>query len=124
MMEHYCHAKYLPFSDTVFTFRNARLMPSSTPESLDFPRIAVIEVYKADAYKFIKDQKAQEQSMKVAELERQEAELARMQAPSNESSQQDHEDADADYVHIKLRGKDTSDLKMRVKPVCLSFCCC
>ncbi|KAF9935108.1 hypothetical protein BGZ75_002160 [Mortierella antarctica] len=117
MMEHYCRLKYLPMSEVVFTFRNARLMPSSTPQSLNFPQYAVIEVYKNDTYKWLKDQRA----MKLEELERQEAELARMQAPtdSSESSatQQDSEDADAgQFLYIKLRGKDTTDLKIRVKP--------
>ncbi|CAO3563308.1 unnamed protein product [Mortierella alpina] len=120
MMEHYCHVKYLPFSEVVFTFRNARLMPSSTPESLEFPRLAVIDVYNVFAYKLVKKQEAQERSMKLAELERQEAELARMQAPTDSSesneAQQDGEEADADYLYIKLRGKDTADLRVRVKP--------
>ncbi|KAF9964720.1 hypothetical protein BGZ70_006053 [Mortierella alpina] len=120
LMEHYCHVKYLPFSEVVFTFRNARLMPSSTPESLEFPRFAVIDVYNVFAYKLVKNQEAQERSMKLAELERQEAELARMQAPTDSSesneAQQDSEEADADYLYIKLRGKDTTDLRVRVKP--------
>ncbi|KAF9571593.1 hypothetical protein EC968_000410 [Mortierella alpina] len=121
MMEHYCRIKYLHFSEVVFTFRNARLMPSSTPQSLNFPPIAVIDVFHAYAYKLVKDQEARERSMKLAELERQEAELARMQAPTDSSksseTQEGSEDAEAgQLLFIKLRGKDTTDLKIRVKP--------
>ncbi|KAF9277472.1 Protein esc2 [Mortierella alpina] len=120
MMEHYCRVKQIAFSDVVFLFRNARLMPSSTPESLEFPRFSVIDVCKKETYKFMKDQEARERSMKLAELEKQEAELARIQAPDNPSesneTEQDSQDADADYLYIKLRGKDTTDLKIRVKP--------
>ncbi|KAF9949095.1 hypothetical protein BGZ72_009058 [Mortierella alpina] len=121
MMQIYCHQKYLQFSEAVFTFRGARLMPSSTPQSLEFPRYTVIEVYKADTYKFVKDQEARERSMKLAELERQEEELARMQAPADKSktseTPQDGTDADAEpLLYIKLRGKNTADVKIRVKP--------
>ncbi|KAG0198951.1 hypothetical protein BGX28_007694 [Mortierella sp. GBA30] len=121
MMHWYCQLKRVDFSDMVFTFRGARLMPSSTPESLEFPPQAVIDVFMSDAYQFMKDQEARERSMKLAELDRQAEELASLQAPEQEQQNETQDGGEGEeveevgYLFIKLRGQDTADEKIRVK---------
>ncbi|KAF9184763.1 hypothetical protein BGZ51_009312 [Haplosporangium sp. Z 767] len=125
LMQWYCELKRMEFKDTTFTFRGARLMPSTTPHHMDFPPIAVVDVYEAIAYKYIKEQENLERARKLAEVERQAEEQAEEQAQleQQQEPQQDEqnneagaeEEGEVEYLFIKLRGKDTLDEKIRVK---------
>lgn len=147
MMEWYCELKRIGISTVVFTFRGARLMPSATPISLEFPPKAVVDVYEQNAYKYVKQQETLERSRRLATLERYAEDVALIEAmqhrePSKVVEQQrsteggaedttskaeteaevqadaePHDDSEAsvEYLHIKLRGKDTADEKIRVK---------
>ncbi|KAG0373902.1 hypothetical protein BGX24_011105 [Mortierella sp. AD032] len=129
MMTFYCKQKEINYASTIFTYNGVRLMPSSTPAALDFPTQAIIEVYDQDAYKYIKDQEVLDRSRRLAEMERQAAENAAAASQEHQAQQQggdtgtsdgaqqdDGEDnGSAEYIFIKLRGKDTSDEKIRVK---------
>ncbi|KAF9927862.1 hypothetical protein FBU30_002825 [Linnemannia zychae] len=126
MMAFYCNQKGISYRDTVFTYLGTRLMPSSTPAALDFPPRVIIEAYDQNTYKYMKEQEHLERARKLAEMERLAAEAAAAAAPESQypSQQQAHElyeggggddETSVEYVHIKLRGKDTSDEKIRVK---------
>ncbi|KAG0271234.1 hypothetical protein BGZ95_000965, partial [Linnemannia exigua] len=130
MMTFYCKQKEINYASTIFTYSGARLMPSSTPAALDFPAKAIIEAYDQDAYKYIKDQEVLERNRRLAEMERQAAETAAAAALQESQAQQQGSGTDAgdgdqqddgegngsaEYIFIKLRGKDTSDEKIRVK---------
>ncbi|KAG0282826.1 hypothetical protein BGZ96_012802 [Linnemannia gamsii] len=128
VMTFYCNQKGLNYSLTVFTYLGIRLMPSSTPAALDFPARVIIDAYSQDTYKYIKEQENLERSRKLADMERQAAEAAAAAAyeqqqqgghSGNEGEQHDHTDVEDDvseeYIFIKLRGKDTTDEKIRVK---------
>ncbi|KAG0351618.1 hypothetical protein BGZ54_003166, partial [Gamsiella multidivaricata] len=56
-------------ANLVFTFRGSRLIPSSTPLSLDFPARSVIDIYEINTYKYIKQQETLARSKKLAELD-------------------------------------------------------
>lgn len=137
VMTFYCNQKGLNYSLTVFTYLGIRLMPSSTPAALDFPARVIIDAYSQDAYKYIKEQENLERSRKLAEMERQTAEAAAAAAYEQQQQQQggsddgdggeqhNHADVEDDvseeYIFIKLRGKDTTDEKIRVKKVSRPF---
>ncbi|KAK3846090.1 MAG: ubiquitin-2 like Rad60 SUMO-like-domain-containing protein [Linnemannia gamsii] len=132
MMTFYCKQKEINYASTIFTYSGVRLMPSSTPAALDFPTQAIIEVYDQDAYKYIKDQEVLDRSRRLAEMERQAAVNAAAAAAASQEHQAQQQGGDtgtgdgaqqddgedngsAEYIFIKLRGKDTSDEKIRVK---------
>ncbi|KAF9117777.1 hypothetical protein BGW39_001803 [Mortierella sp. 14UC] len=125
MMTFYCKQKSINYASTIFTYNGVRLMPSSTPTALDFPTRAIIEAYDQEAYKYIKEQENLERTQRLAEMERQAAETAAASQGDGahgvgDSRQQDgdndaEDDGSAEYIFIKLRGKDTSDEKIRVK---------
>ncbi|KAG0251576.1 hypothetical protein BG011_007514 [Mortierella polycephala] len=126
LMQWFCDLKRMEFKDTTFTFRGARLMPSTTPHHMDFPPMAVVDVYEAIAYKYVKEQENLERAKKLAEVERQAEEQAEEQAQleQQQKSQQDErnnetgaeeEEGEVEYLFIKLRGKDTLDEKIRIK---------
>ncbi|KAF9110843.1 Protein esc2 [Mortierella sp. AM989] len=118
-MSEYCAQMGYPLSDVVFTFKKSRLIASSTPRSLQFPAIAVVDVYTSGAYKSMREREAH----RLEELDRQAQELADLQeAISNPHGQEEghqqllkHEGEEVEYLHIKLRGKNTADEKIRVK---------
>ncbi|KAF9352942.1 Protein esc2 [Mortierella sp. AD094] len=120
-MRLYCQQMSLDFSKVVFTYKKSRLIPSSTPRSLQFPAIAVVDVYETGAYKYMREI----ETRKLEELDRQAQELAELQDTlSNPNGQEDEggqeqkheeEEEEVEYLHIKLRGKDTADEKIRVK---------
>ncbi|KAF9907386.1 hypothetical protein EC991_010946 [Linnemannia zychae] len=125
VMTFYCRQKNINYANTVFTYSGVRLMPSSTPAALDFPTRAIIEAYDQEAHRYIKDQENLERSRRLAEMERQAAETAAASQDNSshgagDGGQQDsnhdgEDDGSAEYIFIKLRGKDTSDEKIRVK---------
>ncbi|KAI7830584.1 ubiquitin-2 like Rad60 SUMO-like-domain-containing protein [Gamsiella multidivaricata] len=151
MMEWYCEYHRFHFQNLVFTFRGSRLIPSSTPLSLDFPARSVIDIYEINTYKYIKQQETLARSKKLAELDKyaKDAELlqamqdkqearARSQGQGqgqdqdgvgNNTKQGGHDEpveveddeAEVEYLHIKLRGKDTTDEKIRVKKTTTVF---
>ncbi|KAG0322821.1 RNA polymerase II mediator complex subunit [Dissophora globulifera] len=145
-MEWYCQLKRIPFANMIFTYRQTRLIPSSTPRSLGFPSRTVVDVYDSVAYHHMKEQ----EGGRLRELERQADEAAALEATIKRQHQliqqrkvqqeqqeqqrqsgadgreQDREDSEqieaageeeeeVEYLYIKLRGKDTTDEKIRVK---------
>ncbi|KAF9578875.1 hypothetical protein BGW38_005115, partial [Lunasporangiospora selenospora] len=146
MMQWYCEQKHLPFdqSQFVFTYRGSRLMPSSTPQSLEFPPTSVVDVYEASAYKYIKNKETLERNQRIEQLEKQAAEEATAAAEAEakqkreqekaiqkenrkevgdeeeeeDGPEEEEEEEDTDgrgYLFIKLRGDRTADEKLRVK---------
>ncbi|KAF9395762.1 hypothetical protein BGX21_009782 [Mortierella sp. AD011] len=121
VMRLYCDQMGLDFSKVVFTFKKSRLIPSSTPRSLQFPSIAVVDVYEAGAFKYMREI----ETRRLEELDRQAQELAELQdtlSNPNEAEdeekqeqQQEGKEEEVEYLHIKLRGKNTADEKIRVK---------
>ncbi|KAF8955671.1 hypothetical protein BGZ46_002577 [Entomortierella lignicola] len=120
VMQVYCEATNLEFSKVIFTFKKSRLIPSSTPRSLQFPPIAVVDAYETGAYKYMKEI----ETRRLEELDRQARELAELDNIPNGRGQEGKEDdkndgvigeEEVEYLHIKLRGKDTADEKIRVK---------
>ncbi|KAI8355726.1 ubiquitin-2 like Rad60 SUMO-like-domain-containing protein [Mortierella sp. GBAus27b] len=147
MMEWYCAMKKSR-STLVFTFLGSRLMASSTPHSLDFPSKVVLDIYEQSAYDYIKQQETLEQSRSLAAMERYAKDAAHIgamqtggqgrrqqqqqQQPSRNNDYDDGGDEDPKagdgatqesdpYLFIKLRGQNTSDLKIKVKPTTTIF---
>ncbi|KAF9433976.1 hypothetical protein BGZ76_008741 [Entomortierella beljakovae] len=115
-MHTYCDRVNLDFTKVIFTFKKSRLIPSSTPRSLRFPRAAVVDVYGSGEFQHMREREKQ----RLVDLDRQAEELAQLQEftsqhQNKQGDQEELEEGVVEYLHIKLRGKDTADEKIRVK---------
>ncbi|KAG0329598.1 hypothetical protein BG000_012027 [Podila horticola] len=131
-MEMYCRQKHTQLAEVVFALRGNRLLPSSTPQTIDCPLIAVIDVFEADAFKYHKEQEKLHEAQRLAqmemelaqhqqqaEMEKQKEEEARKKAEqasaNDEGEDEDDKVEEEEFLFIKLRGLDTQDEKLKVK---------
>ncbi|KAG0074815.1 Protein esc2 [Podila epicladia] len=134
-MELYCRQKHTQLAEVVFALRGNRLLPSSTPQTVDCPLIAVLDVYEVDAFKYYKEQEKLQDAQRLAQMEmelaqyqqqeeiekQKEEEEARKKAERDSANGEDEEEEEEDkveeeeFLFIKLRGLDTQDEKLRVK---------
>ncbi|KAG0037913.1 hypothetical protein BGZ82_001557 [Podila clonocystis] len=130
-MELYCRQKHTQLAEVVFALRGNRLLPSSTPQTVDCPLIAVVDVYEADAFKYYKEQEKLYEAQRLAQMEMELAhqqeemekqkrdEEARKKAEQASANNDDEDEEDKveeeDFLFIKLRGLDTQDEKLKVK---------
>lgn len=137
-MEMYCRQKHTQLAEVVFALRGNRLLPSSTPQTIDCPLIAVIDVFEAEAFKYHKEQEKLHEAQRLAqmemelaqhqqqaEMEKQKEEEARKKAEqasaNDEGEDEDDKVEEEEFLFIKLRGLDTQDEKLKVKKVKLTF---
>ncbi|KAF8935523.1 hypothetical protein BGZ52_009899 [Haplosporangium bisporale] len=133
-MELYCRQKHTQLAEVVFALRGNRLLPSSTPQTVDCPRIAVVDVYEADAFKYYKEQEKLQEAQRLAQMEMELAQLQRRQeiekkreeeasakaleqasGANDEGDDEEEEEVEEEFLFIKLRGLDTQDEKLKVK---------
>ncbi|KAF9380525.1 hypothetical protein CPC16_010286 [Podila verticillata] len=133
-MELYCRQKHTQLAEVVFALRGNRLLPSSTPQTVDCPRIAVVDVYEADAFKYYKEQEKLQEAQRLAQMEMELAQLQRQQeiekkreeeasakaleqasGANDEGDDEEEEEVEEEFLFIKLRGLDTQDEKLKVK---------
>ncbi|KAG0242141.1 hypothetical protein BGW41_004764 [Actinomortierella wolfii] len=117
-------------SDLVFTYKNTRLLPSATPRSLLMPPVVVLDIYTDAGYKFMKMQAVHEHDKLIAqnsqpETSTQPSNLTDAKSPQGVTGHdvgtftKDGEDQEkhdeSEFLFIKIRGKNTTDERMRVK---------
>ncbi|CAO3599969.1 unnamed protein product [Absidia cylindrospora] len=122
LMEQYCKKKRLAMQEMVLVYDNVPVVLRATPSSLSMSTTSTnkMEVYKKTDF----DKKMEmEQEIKAARL-------SHYNDPTSDDEYNQNEDDDAynrdlneqadqpeeDYLHIKLRGKDNKDILLRVKP--------
>ncbi|KAF9970031.1 hypothetical protein BGZ73_007392 [Actinomortierella ambigua] len=139
MMQFYAMHKMMRPSDLIFTYRNMRLLPSATPRSLSMPSVVVLDIYTEAGYKFMRQQADEERARWLLERSQQEDEASPSKNgarnvsiasdddnsvpndahPATVQQDEDGEDQenseDSEFLFIKIRGKDTTDERMRVK---------
>lgn len=137
-MEMYCRQKHTQLAEVVFALRGNRLLPSSTPQTVDCPRIAVLDVYEVDAFKYYKEQEKLQEAQKLAQMEMELVQLQQQQqqqemekkreeearekaleqaSGANDEDDVEEEEVEEEFLFIKLRGLDTQDEKLKVKKV-------
>ncbi|KAG0354997.1 hypothetical protein BG005_006046, partial [Podila minutissima] len=136
-MELYCRQKHTQLAEVVFALRGNRLLPSSTPQTVDCPPIAVLDVFEADAFKYYKAQEKLHDAQRLAQMEmelaqyQQQEEMekqkkeeearkkAERDSADDEEEEEEEEEKDKveeeEFLFIKLRGLDTQDEKLKVK---------
>ncbi|KAF9162712.1 hypothetical protein DFQ26_003285 [Actinomortierella ambigua] len=127
MMQFYAMHKMMRPSDLVFTYKNMRLLPSATPRSLSMPSVVVLDIYTEAGYNCMKQHADEERARWLLERSQQEEKTPPPKTGASDGhdsnanigqttlDQQDEGDEESEFLFIKIRGKDTTDERMRVK---------
>ncbi|ORY03988.1 hypothetical protein K493DRAFT_297220 [Basidiobolus meristosporus CBS 931.73] len=112
LMSLFSKTKNIPLDSLVMTYEGVRVFPRATPMSLGIYASGEIEACTRDLYNHLQTLKAQERQQFDDEVDEDVAAPMPNQASQKPTRQPDSEET----IHIKLRSKDGSTERMKVKP--------
>ncbi|CAG8522343.1 8978_t:CDS:2 [Paraglomus brasilianum] len=109
LITHFCEAKKIQKQDLVITYDEVKVFPRSTPASLGMNKYAEIVAFEKTIYDYLQLQKAAERERKLKETELLTSEY------DTPTPVDDFEEQIEDMLHLKLKSRDGSVEKLKMK---------